>query len=227
MKIAAIIPAAGQGRRLKTRRLKALIAVLGRPLLVHTLMGLRRSFRFHEMIVVAPADQIEKFKNILRRYSLNSVRVIRGGRTRAESVRNGVEKVSETCEWVLVHDAARPLVNRRLVHRLIRSAKKTGAAILAVPVTSTVKKVDVKNKMILRTEDRDTLALAQTPQVFKKDPLMRRYEILGPQALFATDEAALFDGSRTQVSVVPSDESNIKITTPQDIDLFKFYLRKK
>ena len=226
MKITAIIAAAGQGRRLKTRRLKALVPVLGRPLLIYTLKGLKKSFSFYEMIVVAPTGRVEDFKSILRRHSLGSVRVIRGGRTRAESVRNGVRNVSKVSQWVLVHDAARPWVNARLVRRLIRSVKKTGVATLAIPVTSTVKRVDAIHKNIARTEDRGSLILAQTPQVFKKDLLMKRYRILGPKALSATDETALFDGSMTRVSVVPGDERNIKITTVQDLDLFKFYLRK-
>ncbi len=224
MKIAAVIPAAGHGKRLKSIMPKALVSVLGQPLLVHTLKGLKKSFRFHEIIVAVPANRVENFKNILKRHSLTGVRVIRGGRTRAESVRNGVWNVSEACEWVLVHDAARPLVNKRLVRRLIRSAKKTGAAIAATPVTSTVKRTDAKSKTVLNTEDRDSLYLAQTPQVFKKVHLMKRYEILGPRALFVTDEAALFENSPIKVSVIPGDDRNIKITTPEDIKLFKFYL---
>ena len=90
-----------------------------------------------------------------------------------------------------------------------------------------MKKINSKRKTIARTENRDTLVLAQTPQVFKKDLLMKRYELLGPKALSATDETALFDGSRTRVSIVPGSERNIKITTPEDLGLFKFYLGKK
>ena len=158
---------------------------------------------------------------------MDDVRVVEGGRTRAESVRNGVLSVSENCQWVLVHDAARPLVDKNLIRRLIHSAKKTGAAILAAPVTSTVKRVDTRHKTILGTEDRGSLVLAQTPQIFKKDLLMRRYQALGPKALLATDEAALFDGSGIKVNIVHGDERNVKITTSQDLELFKFYMGKK
>ena len=126
VKITAIVPAAGQGKRLKTRRLKALVPVLGRPLFVHTLKGLKKSFRFHEIIVVVPFYRAKDFRNLLRRHSLGGVRVIRGGRTRAESVRNGVQSVSEVSDYVLVHDAARPWVEKGSIHRLIRSAKKNG-----------------------------------------------------------------------------------------------------
>ena len=179
------------------------------------------------MIVAVPAGQAEKFRALLKRYSLGDVRVVQGGRTRAESVRNGVLSVSEDCQWIMVHDAARPLVSKRSVRRLIHSAKKTGAAILIAPVISTVKRMDARHKYILRTEDRSSLVLAQTPQIFKRDLLMARYQALGSKALLATDEAALFDGCQIKVNVVPGDERNIKITTPTDIDLFKFYMEKK
>ncbi len=225
MKIAAVIPAAGQGKRLGSKMPKALVPILGRPLLVHTLTNLKGSFRFHEMIVAVPAQQIKNFKETLKRHKLGGVHVIAGGLTRAGSVKNGLKNVSKNCEWVLIHDAARPLVSSRLVQNLIRSAKKTGAAIVAMPVTSTVKRV--KRSRILKTEDRGSLYLAQTPQLFRKKLLVSRYRALRSEAFLATDEAALFDRSRIKVMVTVGDQRNIKITTPQDIDLFKFYMGKK
>ena len=226
MKIAVIIPAAGQGKRLKTGKPKPLVLVSGRPLLAHTLLNLKRSFLFHEIIVVAATDQIGNFKNLLNRYRFSGVRVVAGGRTRAESVRNGLENVSGSCEWILVHDAARPLVNRSLIRRLIQAAKGSGAAVAAMPVTSTVKRIDAKHKIIMNTEDRESLYLAQTPQIFKKTLLRDRYKTLGPKAFLATDEASLFDDSEIKVKIVPGDERNIKITTPEDMKLLKFYLKK-
>ncbi|OIO38149.1 MAG: 2-C-methyl-D-erythritol 4-phosphate cytidylyltransferase [Candidatus Omnitrophica bacterium CG1_02_49_16] len=224
MKVALVIPAAGRGKRLKTASPKALVRVLGRPILIHTVSALERSFHFYEMVVLAPANQVERFRNVLKRFGFGNVCVVPGGRTRAESVKNGVKSVSDICEWVLVHDAARPLVDARMIRRLIRAAKKTGAAITAALVTSTVKRVNLKRRVLVGTENRDLLVMAQTPQIFKKNLLMNRYKALGTRALLATDEAALFDGTQTQVRVVPGDEKNIKVTTPEDIELFKFYL---
>ncbi len=227
MKVSAIIPAAGQGKRLGSKVPKAFVPVNGRPLLVRTLSALKRSFLFEEMIVAVSFEWLEVAKKILKKHGLNRVRAVLGGRTRAGSVRNALSAVSEKCDWVLVHDAARPLVSKAVVRRTILGSKRTGAAICALPVSATVKRIDRFKRRILRTEDRDSLFLAQTPQVFRKDLLLKRYRELGERALEATDEAALFDGSRIQVAVVDGEERNRKITTPEDMELFKFYLRKK
>ena len=224
MKVAAIIPAAGQGRRLGSKTFKPFVRIFGKPLLVHTLESLKESFNFSEIIIATAPSRLEETLGLLRRHRIRGVRVVLGGKSRAESVRNALFTVSGDCEWVLVHDAARPFVDRSQVKKLLRAALMTGAAILAAPVTATVKRVDGQ-KTVLNTEDRDSLFLAQTPQVFRKDLLVRRYDELGPAALGRTDEAALFDRSRTQVRAVLGDLRNIKVTTPEDIELFKFYYK--
>lgn len=225
MKVAAIVPAAGEGRRLKTRQSKAFVAVFGKPLVIHTLLALKRAFHFEEIVLVIARSQEKKFQKLLKRFRLHDIRLVYGGGTRAESVRNGLMSVSNRCDWVLVHDAARPLVSARLVKNLLKAAKKHPAVILALPVNQTVKRVDLLSQAILKTEDRRELFLAQTPQVFKKDQLLRRYRELGDKALSVTDEAALFDGSRTKVRIFIGEEKNIKITTKADIELMKFYLK--
>lgn len=227
MKIAAIIPAAGQGKRLRAKKLKPFVLVAGVPILVHTIVNLKRSCRLEEIILVVPADQKGDFRKLLQRHRLNGIRMTVGGKTRAESVRNGFEQISDRCDWVLVHDAARPLVSRTVVNRLIKGAKKSGAAIVAMPITSTVKRVDSNNRHILRTENREALYFAQTPQFFQRSLLAEQYQKLGQKVLRATDEATLFDGSRIKVIVVPGEARNIKVTTPEDMELLKFYLRKK
>ena len=227
MKIAAIVPAAGQGKRLSAKKLKPLIMVTGKPLLIHTLVNLKKSFNLAEIVLAVPDGQSSNFKKTLKRYDLKNIRVTAGGRTRAESVRNGFRQVSDFCDWVLVHDAARPLVSKVFAGRLLEGAQRTGAAIAVLPITSTIKKVNSENATVAGTADRRFLCLAQTPQVFKKSLLAARYKKLGKKALSATDEAALFDGSGVKVSVVPGEARNIKITMPEDIELFKFYLRRK
>ncbi|MGH7198244.1 MAG: 2-C-methyl-D-erythritol 4-phosphate cytidylyltransferase [Candidatus Omnitrophota bacterium] len=227
MKIAAIVPAAGRGRRLKTKQPKAFVPLLGKPLLIHTLTNLKRSFPFEEMIVAAAASRMKSVRRLLARYRLGRVRVVRGGGSRAESVRNGVASLSVRCEWVLIHDAARPFVGRGLVRRLLQSARRTGAAICVLPATATVRRIDPKRKVALGTEDRESLVLVQTPQVFKKNDLLARYKLFGKKALAATDEAALFDGSRIKVSIVPGEPRNIKITTKEDLELCRFYMKNK
>ncbi len=227
MKIAVIVPAAGHGRRLKAKQPKAFVPLLGKPLLIHTLKNLKRSFSFEEMIVAAASSQLKSVRRLLARYRLDGARVVPGGRTRAESVRNAVLSLSSECEWVLIHDAARPFVSRDLVRRLLKSARRTGAAICALPATATVRRIDPRTGIALGTEDRESLVLVQTPQVFRKRLLLERYQQLGRKALAATDEAALFDGSQVKVSVIPGDPRNLKITTQDDLELCKFYLRNR
>ena len=223
MKIAAIVPAAGHGRRLKTKTFKPFIRILGKPLLVHTLESLKKSFDFTEIIVAAAPAKLDETLALLRQHQFRGVRVVLGGRNRSGSVRNALLNVSGDCDWVLVHDAARPFVDGVLVRRLLNAARATGAAIAATPVTATVKRSNTRKDVIFKTEDREHLFLAQTPQLFRKGLLVKRYRELGAKAFLCTDEAALFDRSRVRVKLVPGDPKNIKITGPEDIKLFKFY----
>jgi 2-C-methyl-D-erythritol 4-phosphate cytidylyltransferase len=227
LRIAAIIPAAGRGRRLKAGQAKAFVPLSGKPLLILTLTNLKRSFVFKETIVAAASSKIEDVRRILKRHGLGRVRVVPGGRTRAQSVRNAVASVSSSCEWVLIHDAARPLVSKDLVGRLVKGARRTGAAICALPATATVRRIDPRKGLAQATEDRESLVLVQTPQVFRRRLLLERYQRLGRRALQVTDEAALFDRSRVKVKVIPGDPRNIKITTNEDLELCAFYLRKR
>jgi 2-C-methyl-D-erythritol 4-phosphate cytidylyltransferase len=225
MIVSAIVPAAGQGKRLGAGKPKALVTIGGKPLLIHTLLNLEKSFKFHEIIVAVEASRLKEITNLIARYDLKNIRVVVGGKTRAESVKNALLVTSAKSEWVLVHDAARPLVGPALIKKILQAAKSSGAAICALPATSTVKKVDASLR-ITGTEDRNSLYLAQTPQVFKKDLLIGAYIKLGKRSLGLTDEASFFDGSKFKVKIVEGDSKNIKITTPEDVDLFKFYLRR-
>jgi 2-C-methyl-D-erythritol 4-phosphate cytidylyltransferase len=226
MSVAAIIPSAGRGRRLGARCPKPFVLVRGLPLFVHTVLRIQRAFSFKEILVALHPSRKKAAGAWLRRCGLTAVRLVNGGKTRAESVRNAVRHVSEGCEWVLVHDAARPLVNRELVKRMIRGARQSGAAVCVVPVTATVKRVNPEKKTVLRTENRSVLFLAQTPQVFKRSLLADRYRRLGARAFRCTDEAALFDGTRVKVNAVIGDEKNIKVTTLEDLRLLDYYLAK-
>ncbi len=226
MRVAAIVPAAGKGRRLGAKVPKAFVRVGGKTLLAHTLERLARSFRFDELVVVGDRSQLEPLKRIVRSVR-SDTKVVAGGRTRAESVLNGLRAVSERCDWVLVHDAARPMVSSETIRRTILAARRSGGAISASPVSSTVKNVDRRRSVILGTQDRSRIYFAHTPQVFSRRLLLNRYRRLGPAALARTDEAALFDGSSLRVALVEDQPDNLKITTPLDLTVFRFYLGRR
>jgi len=219
-RVSAIIPAAGAGRRLGARVPKAFVKISGKNLLTHTLSALQRSFSFCEIFVVCPPGRT---REAARLYRFPLYRVIPGGKTRAESVRKAVEAASG--EYVLVHDAARPFISRELVQKVIRAAFDQGAAIVAEPVHSTVKRV--RGGCVVGTEDRRELYLAQTPQVFKRSDLIRRYARLGGRYLRATDEAQLFDGTPNRIEIVEGTRDNLKITSPEDLRFFKWKNRNR
>ncbi len=222
--VAAIIPAAGRGTRLKQKTPKAFVEVAGKPLFIHTLFALKKAYPFFQMIVALDPSMMEKAKKLLKKFKISADLAV-GGATRAESVWNALQAVSPSCAWVAVHDAARPLISGPVVQRTIEEALRSGGALCALPATATVKRVNLKTRRVIKTENRDSLYLAQTPQVFKKEILVKRYKTLGQKAFQATDEAALFDGSSQVVNVVTGDPKNIKITTPEDLEFFERWHR--
>jgi len=233
MSVYAVVPAAGKGKRLGTKIPKAYLPVFGKPLFIHTLRALKKAHSFREIVLVVDISRIAQARKELVRHRLSRVWLTSGGATRAESVRNGLLALPEGRHLVAVHDAARPLVSREVVRRTLAAAKKgpsTGSgrcagAICAVPISSTVKRLDIKKGTLRGTEDRRELVLAQTPQVFDRSLLLARYETLGAKALQATDEAALFDGTKHRVRVVEGDEQNLKVTTKNDLESLKKSLR--
>jgi len=221
----AVVPAAGKGKRLGSKTPKIYLPVFGKPLFIHTLQALKKAYSFRRMVLVVDARRLGMARKELVRHGLSGVWLTTGGATRAESVRNGLLALGSGQGLVAVHDAARPLVSRDVVRRTVESAKKAGGAICAIPISSTVKRLDPRTGNLRGTEDRSRLALAQTPQVFKLSLLLSRYQALGKKAFRATDEAALFDGTRLRVRVVAGDEKNLKVTTKNDLESLQRTLR--
>ncbi len=214
-----VIPAAGEGIRLPGRVHKPYRDLGGRPVLIRTLEVFRGLGFVREIVLVLhPRD----LPWVERRWSklLAALKVsvlVPGGKTRAESVARGVEASSPRSHLVLIHDAARPLVSPAAVRSVAAVAALRGAAILAVPATDTVKRVNPKGK-ILKTLKRNELWLAQTPQAFRRSLFLeacRRFMSRGAREV-PTDDAALLEGHRP-VWVVPGDGGNFKISTPQDL----------
>jgi 2-C-methyl-D-erythritol 4-phosphate cytidylyltransferase len=204
-----LVVAAGSGLRLGRAEPKGLVSVGGRPLVVRTLDELG-PLLFARTVVTAPPDRVEEFRRLVGPRAL----VVAGGKTRSASVRRGFEALAAADDdFVSVHDAARPLVTAQEVQEVLEAAEKTGAAIAAVPVVDTVKRV--ADGRILSTLDRTGLFGAATPQVFRAAILRRALET-GREA---TDEAALCEELGIPVAVVPVSRLSFKITTPADLEL--------
>jgi 2-C-methyl-D-erythritol 4-phosphate cytidylyltransferase len=219
MKISAIIVAAGAGIRFGARIPKQFLALGGRPVLAWSLETFERSSIVNELIVVAPPSD-ESFAIEITEKWVHRVRVkvVQGGSTRQESVKSGLDAVDPGLEWVAVHDAARPFVTLTQIEAVCFMAQGVGAAILAVPVRDTVKIVD-EDGLIIKSQDRSRIYLAQTPQVCRKEDLRSAYKLAEDKGIKATDEAGLLEVSGVAVGVVQSSPSNFKITTQEDLKM--------
>lgn len=211
MRVTAIIAAGGSGRRLGSAVPKQLLEVGDRSILQRSVEAFATHPRVDEVVVVLPeplASQPPAF--------LHGVRVVAGGDRRQDSVANAVDALDDRADVVLVHDAARPFVTREVISRTIDAAAEYGAAIAALPVHDTVKRVDA-SWTIVDTLPREDMFLAQTPQGFRRE-VLRDAVALGRRGTAATDEAALAERAGHPVRVVEGDAANVKITTAADLD---------
>jgi len=214
-KVSVIIPAAGAGKRFGGRQNKIFERLNGQPVFIRTLEAFTTRQDVCQTLLIVSADQTPHMKE---RFGGNlgfmGVTLVEGGATRTQSVRNALAELSAEADLVCVHDAVRPCVSPLWIDAVFKEAEKTGAAILAYPVHGTLKKVSAAG-VIDQTVPREDLWEAQTPQVFRKDILLKAYA----SGVDATDDAHLVEQIGHPVSVVLGDPRNVKITTPGDLVL--------
>jgi len=224
---AVILPAAGKSSRFRDKEKKPFTNLDGRAVWLRTAEHfVTRKDVVQSLIVVAKDDQ-EVFR---RRYTANlafmNVRIADGGAERFESVANALALVQPDVDFIAIHDAVRPCVTDALIDAVFARAAQTGAAILAVPVTDTVKQVDVKHQ-ITATMPRQGLWLAQTPQVFRREWLVEAYANRAKLGKDITDDAQLVEAAGHTVHVVEGSGSNLKITTKGDLFLADAILKSQ
>ena len=225
MHVSAIIAAGGHGRRLGAGVPKQLLDLGGRPMLQWSLDAFRSCGRIADLIVVVPPEWIDAPPACLRDERL---RLVPGGRRRQDSVANGFAAVPETADVVLIHDAARPLVDAATIEAAIDAAAEAGAAIVALPARDTIKwspggataaagsPAGDAARSVERTLPREFVYLAQTPQAFRREVLRAAVQ-LGLSGVEATDEAALAEQAGHAVRLVAGSVRNIKVTTADDL----------
>lgn len=215
--MAALVPAAGQGIRMGTEVLKQFLTLGGVPLLAHPLRVLATANVITEIILVVPKANYEYCQEeLLPSLRLEKqIKVVIGGARRQDSVRLGLHAVSPDMDFVLVHDAARPFVTVEIVEQVVCVAKNYGASIAAIPMRDTVKRVK-SDAVIQSTLDRESLWLAQTPQVFRIELLVEAHQKGEKDGIEATDDAFLVERLGYSVLVAPGSLENIKITKPED-----------
>ncbi|MDD5557468.1 MAG: 2-C-methyl-D-erythritol 4-phosphate cytidylyltransferase [bacterium] len=216
MRTAAIVVAAGAGRRLGGV-CKALLDLGGRPLLCRSLEALQASPLVDGICVAVPPGQLGRFSGeFASRWPCTKVFAwVEGGERRRDSVRSALEAVPGEAALIAVHDAARPFLDEALLARVVAAAAATGAAVPGIGLTDTIKEID-GGGVVVRTLPRDRLRAVQTPQVFAARLLRRAYREAGADD--ATDDAALVERLGLPVALVEGSPENIKITAPEDID---------
>jgi len=226
----ALIPAAGYGSRMGDELPKQYLQLAGRPMISHTLHTLCSSPRIRAVFVVlAPVDN-EWFRHDWSEFSPKLVVLQRGGATRAESVLNGLNAAREVSsitdnDWVLVHDAARPCLGSKQLSELMDElADDEVGGLLAVPVADTLKRSD-SNGRVERTEPREKLWQAQTPQMFRCGLLLEALSTSGGAAM--TDDAGAIEALGLHPRLILSDIRNLKVTYPQDLALAELILKNR
>jgi 2-C-methyl-D-erythritol 4-phosphate cytidylyltransferase len=218
MKNVAIIVAGGQGRRMG--RSKQFLKLDGKPMLEWTLSVFQAARKINSIILVVGSENLARARRL--KYS-KLISVVPGGKERADSVRRGLKELPANAGIVLVHDGARPAVTDRLIEASIAAADKYGAAVVAVPVKDTIKKVKAGG-MVAATLERNELWAAQTPQTFKLSVLRAAYRRPGSKA---TDDAMMVEKMGKKVKIVPGEYENFKVTTPADLKMMENILKDR
>jgi len=214
---------------------KQFLTIAGVPVLVHCLRAFLAVQRVEAIYVAVRGPEIERVQTQLTEYGLGSkVHVVEGGDQRQQSVSNALALlVSENgCsddDVVLVHDAARPLIDVSTIERTIDAVVEHGAAIVGLPAVDTIKQVErtAHGAIVTATIPRERIVQAQTPQGARCGLLQRVFSEAAADEFTGTDESSLLERSGVEVAVVPGSPRNLKITQPGDLELAEFYLRQQ
>lgn len=225
---AAVLVAAGSSTRMGAGERKPFLRLAGRTVLEHACAAFDACSGVSAIVLVVHGDDVERVRQLAASSpALAKVRaVVAGGAQRSDSVRIGIAAVPASCEWVLVHDAARALVRPATIAAALETAMQRGAALVAVPVRDTLKSTP-DGEHASATVDRSKLWAAQTPQVFRKADLAAWLSRAQAEGFSPTDDAALCERYVGPVPLVRGDDTNLKITTPDDLEIAEAILTRR
>lgn len=219
-----ILAAGGLGTRLKFPEPKALVPLAGSPILVHTLKAFQSIGLIEDAIILYPEGHEAAFAEALGAAFPNAnLTLAAGGKERHDSVARGLITLSQDTAIVLIHDAARPFVQAQTIQATIDAAAQCGAATAAARCKDTILQADEED-FLGDTPERKTLWACQTPQVFRREIIEKAYA--SPIPMTTTDDATLVHRSGVPVRIVESSDTNLKITTPNDLQYAEFLLAK-
>ena len=226
--VMAIIPAAGHGLRMRSETDKPYITIGGRTILAHTLAVFEACKAVDGYVLVVESDRVHSCREQLSKKSSEYrllADVVAGGSTRQESVYRGLMALDDDTEVVLIHDAARPCVEKEALEASVRGCVLHGAVISATPATDTMK--IIRDGLVVGTLDRSTLWRAQTPQTFRYRVLRAAHERAREEGYDGTDDAELVERAGYVVRVLEGTPDNIKITTAEDLEIAERILRRQ
>tara|TARA_A100001037_G_scaffold73952_1_gene66163 strand:- start:3196 stop:3882 length:687 start_codon:yes stop_codon:yes gene_type:complete len=213
LRVSAIIPAAGLGQRFGEKKQFKLLA--GRPLLFHTLIPFFHTEKIREIILVLPDNELDKIRrDVISISGGKPVQFVTGGQRRQDSVKNGLQAASANSDFVCIHDAARPFVTKKLICDSINACKNVDGAVIALPSKDTVKFSE--DGMVEKTIDREKVWLAQTPQTFNKEKLLKALKNADLLNINGTDESVLMEFMGYSIRLAVGHTNNFKVTTFED-----------
>lgn len=231
-KTTAIILAAGQGKRMNSAVQKQYLLIAGKPVLYYSLKAFEESL-IDDIVLVAGKGEIDFCqKEIVEKYGIGKVRVVTaGGKERYHSVARGLAAINWDCDYVFIHDGARPFVDASIIERAFLGVQETAACVVGMPVKDTIKLAD-KNGYVESTPNRSLVWQIQTPQVFEKNLISAAYERLAAQEtqvknanILITDDAMVVEYFMNKpIKLIEGSYQNIKITTPEDLKTAELFL---
>lgn len=215
--ISCIVAAGGSGSRMGAEVNKIFLELCDIPVLAHTLLAFENHPDISEIILVARECDIPGCMDIAEEFHISKLKTItRGGKSRQESVMNGMKEISVQTEAILIHDAARPLVTKTVISEVIENTLAYGGAAVGSPCKNTIKEID-ENGFILRTVEREYLYEIQTPQGFTTENAKQMYQYAGENNISGTDDCYLAEQLGFQVKMISGSSDNLKITTYDDL----------
>jgi len=229
-KVTAIVPAAGLGKRFGPDGNKPFQMLGDKPLIVWVFEVLESIDEIAEIIPVLKKPDMALGCGLFENFKFSKIkRIASGGKERQDSVYSALSLIDKKTDAVLIHDGVRPLIEKSVVEESIRQLGKNDGVVVGVPVKDTIKEVGSLDKeaVIKKTLDRKSLWAIQTPQVFRYPVLMRAYGKAVTERFYSTDDSAIVEKYGGRVKVIMGSYSNIKITTPEDLDIAEMFLRKR
>ncbi|MBI5055852.1 MAG: 2-C-methyl-D-erythritol 4-phosphate cytidylyltransferase [Nitrospirae bacterium] len=229
-KVIAIVPAAGLGKRFNASIKKTFADLNGVPLLVHTLKRLNSEKLISEVVPALSAEDIENGHEMVKAHNLSKIkRIAPGGKERQDSIYNALKLLEragiDPGSIVLIHDGVRPFIPKGLIENLISDLENFDGVIPGIPVKDTLKEVSSDN-VVVTTMNRENIRAIQTPQAFTFGVIKKAYDAAYAEGSYATDDAALVEKIGGRVKIVTGSPYNIKVTTPEDMEMAEWLMAK-